>query len=358
MDQTSPSSPLSTRHQRHPHPHQQHHHLSRLERLPPELLEKIFFHSLPSINLPRSSPHIAGVLSKSIIYKWLVRLAFSSCNPSSRHNFFTEDFLPSPLDFWALSNAERRLLQQDILTCRWSTLKLFRECQREYVKHVLRQKGAGLVFVSKEDRAGIEALDEMFSRPMEFDKAESGRRGGGDLILKAKKAIEGGRQGEVDMRVSLWFHFGAIQIREPSPVSHEIDMFRLPCPPSLNERPRMPDKLLHAPWTSEKIEFLTLLSQETYIDEHNHSTERSHQVLRQLIRDRDYDTFATLLELNITTRDYSYPQKWPVKTRHFKEALRHVTGLNDPFLKLLYDKRWDSLKDRRVRDEVLNCIEM
>jgi hypothetical protein len=346
MDQTSPTPAPSIR--------QRQRHLSRLECLPPELLEKIFFHSL-AINLPRSSPHIARVLSKPIIYKWLIRLAFSSCNPGSRHDFFTEEFLPSPLDFWALSNADRTLLQQDILECRWSTLRLFRECQREYVKHVLRQKGAGLVFASKEDQAGFESIDEKFSRPMEFDRAESGRRGSGDLILKAKKATEGG---EMDMRVSFWFHFGGIQIREPSPVSHEIDMFRLPCPPSLNERPRMPDKLLHAPWTSEKLEFLTLLSQEAYIDEHNHSTERSHQVLRQLIRDRDYATFATLLELNVMTRDYSYPQKWPVKTRHFKEALRHVAGLNDPFLKLLYDKRWDGLKDREVRNDVLNCIEI
>lgn len=348
MDQPSPSSPPSTRH---------HHHcyrLSRLERLPPELLERIFFHSL-SINLPRSSPHIAGVLSKRIIYKWLIRLAFSSTNPSSRHGFFTEDFLPSPLDFWALSNAERTQLQQDILTCRWSTLRLFRDCQKEYVTHVLRQKGAGLVF---EDQAGFESLDEMFSRPMEFDRAESGRRGSGDLILKARRPDPRGGGGEVDMRVSFWIHFGGIQIREPSPVSHEIDMFRLPCPPSLDGRPRMPDKLLHAPWTSEKLEFLTLLSQETYIDEHNHSTERSHQVLRQLIRDRDYATFATLIELNVVTKDYSYPQKWPVKTRHFKEALRHVTGRNDPFLKLLYDRRWDCLKDRTVRDNVLNCIEI
>lgn len=344
-----PSSSLGAPHHHH------HHHLSKLECLPPELLEKVFFHSL-SINLPRSSPRIAAVLSKPIIYKWLIRLAFSSTNPSSRHGFFTEDFLPSPLEFWALSNVERTLLQQEILTCRWCTLQLFRECQREYVKHVLRQKGAGLVFASKEDQAGFESIDEMFSRPMEFDKAESGRRGSGDLILKAKRATEGGK--EVDMRVSFWFHFGGIQIREPSAVSHEIDMFRLPCPPSPNGRPRMPDKLLHAPWTSEKIEFLTLLSQETYIDEHNNSTERSHQVLRQIIRDRDYVTFATLLELNVTTRDYSYPQKWRVKTRHFKEALRHVTGLNDPFVRLLYEKRWDCLKDRKVRDEVLKCIEL
>lgn len=234
---------------------------------------------------------------------------------------------------------------------------MFRESQREYVRHVLQQKGGDLVFASKDDRAGFESIDEMFSRPMEFDKAESGRRGSGDLILKAKRANPGPR-GEVDIRISFWFHFGGIQIREPSPVGHEIDMFRLPCPPSQNERPRMPDKLLHAPWTNEKIEFLTLLSQQSYIDEHNNSTERSHQVLRQLIRDRDYATFATLLELNVMTRDYSYPQKWPVKTRHFKEALRHVTGLNDPFLKLLYDKRWDCLKDRRVRDDVLNYIEM
>jgi hypothetical protein len=208
-----------------------------------------------------------------------------------------------------------------------------------------------------EDQAGFDTIEEKFTRPMDFDKAESGRRGSGDLILKARRIAPGG-EGEVDMRLSIWFHFGGVQIREPSPVRNEIDVFRLPCPPSLNERPRMPDKLLHAPWTCEKLEFLTLLSQETYIDEHNHSSERSHQVLRQLIRDRDYVTFETLLELNVTTRDYSYPQKWPVKTRHFKEALRHVTGPNDPFVRLLYDKRWDCLKDRKVRDEVLKCVEL
>ncbi|EED19242.1 conserved hypothetical protein [Talaromyces stipitatus ATCC 10500] len=334
--------------------------LSKLESLPPELLEKIFFHSL-SINLPRSSLHIAHVLSKPIIYKWLIRLAFSSANPGSRQGIFTEDFLPSPLDFWALSNAERSKLQGVILECRWSTLRLFRECQRDYVLHVLRQKGKGIVFVSEEDRKGFNSIEEKFTRSMmEFDKAEHGRRGSGDLILKGKflDSSEGNEEKKGgDIRLSIWFHFGAVQIREPSPVAHEIDMFRLPCPPSPNERPRMPDKLLHAPWTDEKIEFLTLLSQETYVDEHNQSSERSLQVLRQLIRDRDYVTFERLLNLKITTKDYSYPQKWPVKTRHFREAVRLRQGRNDPFVGLLFDKRWDSLKDRTVREMVLKSLE-
>lgn len=365
--------------------------LCRLELLPPELLEKIFFHSL-EINLPRASIHIAGVLSKPIIYKWLVRLAFSSPNTSSRHDFFTPDFLPPPLDYWALSVAERTHLQTVILECRWSTLQLFRQCQRDYLKQVIRQKCKDLMF-SPEDQYQLDHIDRWLERPMEFDLATHGRRGSGDLLLKAKRIIatedtstsatthtssitttpveritaSNDARDErrpsatsTDMRLAIWIHFGAMQIREPSPVLHEIDLFRLPCPPSPDVRPRMPDKLLHEPWTADKLELLLLLSQETYIDEDDHSSERSRHVLRQLIRDRDYDTFEKLLTMNVITKNYSYPQKWPVKTRHFRAALKHAEGPNDPFVRLLYQERWHLLgeRERDVKDAVLKNMDV
>lgn len=350
----------------------------RLESLPPELLEKIFFHSL-EINLPRASWHIARVLSKPIIYKWLIRLAFSSANSSSRRDFFTPDFLPPPLDFWAVSNTERTHLQTDILECRWSTLELIRECQRDYVKQVIRQKCKDLIF-SAEDQQALDNIDQCLSRPMDFDLAATGRRGSGDLVLKAKKrdSTEDDSTAPAassttaatslahslsttfsDLRVAFWIHFGGVQIREPSPVAHEMDIFRLPCPPSLDERPRMPDKLLRSPWTPEKLELLRLLSQIAYIDEDTNSSDRTHLVLRQLIRDRDFITFRELLSMNVVSKNYIYPQKWPVKTRHFRAALKYGDYAKDPFVMLLFNERWDVLGSREseLKTEILIHID-
>ncbi|OKL63148.1 hypothetical protein UA08_01351 [Talaromyces atroroseus] len=348
-----------------------------LESLPAELIEKIFFHSL-EINLPRASWHIARILSKPIIYKWLVRVAFSSSNTSSKHDFFTPDFLPPPLTYWAVSPSERTHLQTTILECRWCTLQLIRQCQQDYVKQIIRQKCKDLVF-SDRDQQILDNIDQWFSRPMEFDLAVHGRRGSGDLVMKAKKKHTPAAPATTatstaaettptaapvttfsDVRISFWIHFGAVQIGEPSPVSYEIDQFRLPCAPSLDERPRMPNKLLRPPWTAEKLEFLLLLSQEAWIDEDTHSSDRSHLVLRQLIRDRDYLTFEKLLYMNVVSKNYSYPQNWPVKTRHFRAAVKYARGRNDPFVRLLYHQRWHVLgeRERDVKAEVLNNLDV
>jgi hypothetical protein len=318
--------------------------LCRLELLPAELLEKIFFYSL-EVNLPRASLHIAQILSKPIIHKWLIRLAFSSSNQSSRNDFFTPEFLPPPLDYWALNTTERACLQTEILSCRWSTLSLFRQCQKEYVKHIISKKCANLVF-SPEDQLKLDDIDRFLARPMDFDLAVRGRRGSGDLVLKAKVRDTDSSK-SFDFRLAFWFHFGAVQVSEPSAVSYELDAFRLPCAPSMDEPPRMPDKLLQEPWTAEKLEFLTLFAHDAYIDEDN-SQVRSRRVLRQLIRDRDYATFEKLLGMNIKFKNYSFPTSWPVKSRHFRAALKHAEGPNDPFVRLLHDQRWSSLSEREL----------
>lgn len=317
--------------------------LSRLELLPAELLEKIFFYSL-EVNLPRASLPIAQTLSKPIIYKWLVRLAFSSSNQSSRNDFFTADFLPSPLDYWALNTTERACLQTEILACRWSTLSLFRQCQKEYVKHIIDKKCANLVF-SPEDQLKLDDIDRFLARPMDFDLAVRGRRGSGDLVLKPKVKDTDSNGKSSDLRLAFWFHFGAVQLNEPSAVSYELDTFRLPCAPSLDEPPCMPERLLQGPWTAEKLELLTLFSHDAYIDEDDNHV-RSRRVLRQLIRDRDHATFEKLLGMNIKSKNYSFPKLWPVKARHFRAALKHAEGPNDPFVRLLHDYRWPQFIER------------
>src|SRR5215469_10033654 len=132
--------------------------LSKFESLPVEVIQKIFFECL-EINLPRASLHIARVLSTRHIYTWLIRLAFCSPNESSRHGFFTSNFLPTPLDFFSLPSSGRARLQTAILECRWSTLELFRECQRDYIKHTVRTKCVHLIF-APDHQLTLSNLDE------------------------------------------------------------------------------------------------------------------------------------------------------------------------------------------------------
>ncbi|OXV10238.1 hypothetical protein Egran_02003 [Elaphomyces granulatus] len=308
---------------------------SYLESLPVELIRKIFFECL-EINLPRASLYIAQILSDEHVYTWLIRVAFCSLNESSRTGFFTPSFLPSPLDFFAVSSSDRTRLQASILGCRWCTLPLMRKCQREYIEHVIRLKCRNLRF-APEDRKKLTNLDAAFSRLGDWDQAPGGRRGKGDLIVAAKAPDANGS----DLKVAIWFNVGALQIREPSPIYYEIDLFRLPCC-AVENPPRMPRKLLHPPWTPVKLEFLALLATEAYIDEDN-SYARSKRVLRQVIRDRDFPTFQRLLGLSIRTKIYNYPFRWPARPSHFRAALRHAEGQNDPFVRFLCENRWGDL---------------
>ena len=316
-----------------------------LESLPIEIIRKIFFESL-EINLPRASPFISRILSDQHVYTWLIRLAFSSSNESSRDGFFTESFLPTPLDFFALSPSDRANLQTSILECRWCTLPLMRRCQREYMEHVIRRKCHDLRF-APEDRKKLTNLDAAFSRLADYEEASGGRRSKGDLIVPAKA-----RDGS-DLKVAIWFNSGSIQIREPSLIFYEMDVFRLPCCPAENP-PRMPRKLLHPPWTPAKLEFLSFLATKAYIDEDN-SYHRSKRILRQVIRDRDFSTFKRLLEtVSIRTRVYNYPLRWPARPSHFQAALNHAEGRNDPFIRFLVDNRWDELASNATHANTSN----
>ncbi|EEP78721.1 predicted protein [Uncinocarpus reesii 1704] len=311
-----------------------------IERLPVELIHKIFFQSL-EFNFPRASIHVAAALANEVIYSWLIRLAFSSNNPSSSSGILIRPFVP--MSYFSIGMKERTDLQTEILRCRWCTISLMRKCQREYVEHVLRQKCRDLV-MSDADRAQLDNLDDYWQNIDPFDNATHGKRGKGDLVLSARHP-----QSDVNLKVSIWFNFGAVQIREPSPVFQETDVFRLPAC-SLTDPCRMPDRLLRTPWTEEKLELLTLLSNEAYIDDDG-NFERSKAVVRQLIVDRDFATFQRLLSLHIRVKIYSYPLRWPVRSNNFRVAARYAKSDKDPFLTLLFSEHRDEIptSDKSIR---------
>ncbi|KAL1955814.1 hypothetical protein VTO42DRAFT_8053 [Malbranchea cinnamomea] len=307
-------------------------HLSPLERLPTELLHRVFFLSF-EFNLPRASLALASALSSEVIYTWLVRLAFSSRNTSSETGLFVHPFLP--IDYFSLDDQERAELQTEILKCRWCTARLIRKCQREYVEHVLTRKCSDLV-MSEEDAEKLKDLGGYWDDMNRFDSRPPGRRGKGELVVPTRDKSTGRVK-----KLAIWFNFGAVQIREQSPIVHEADVFRLPCCVP-TEPCRMPDRLLRAPWTEEKFELLTLFSTEAYIDEDN-CYERSKMVLRRLIIDRDFATFERLLSLHIRVKVYAYPLRWPVRPNHFRLAARCAEGDNDPFLRYLFTYRRDEI---------------
>lgn len=312
-----------------------------------EIIQEIFLHCL-EVNLPRASIKIARALSNPVLYTWVIRCVFSSTNKSSRHDFFTPDFLPAPLDVFSISPEERRDLQNIILNCRWCKLPLMRKCQREYVEHAARRKCGGLDF-SPADREILASLGDRFEN-IDFNLDERhGCRGKGDLILKGKV-----RKSNADCKVALWFNFGALQIHEASDIYTEMDIFRLPAF-TVNLPVRVPDKLLCPPWTESKLEFLQLLSSDAYLDEEADHP-RARRVLRQVIRDRDLATFQRLLNMSIRVPWYKYPIRWPVLPNHFYVALKYADELDDPFVNLLVNQRWDDIPpdDLQLKDNLIS----
>ncbi|KAJ5205374.1 hypothetical protein N7491_004004 [Penicillium cf. griseofulvum] len=321
------------------------HPCSRLESLPVEILQLIFLHSL-EVNLPRASPRLGQALSTPLLYTWLIRLAFSSPNSGSREGFFTPDFLPPPLDYWALSWKDRQQLQTNLLACRWCTLPLFRRCQREYVAHAIRRKCAGLVF-HPDDQAVLSNLDSRFENLESCDRAVLGRRGKGDLVIPAQLKETSRRT--VDRKVAIWFHFGALQIRKPNEIYHENDLFRLPCSVAIGPG-RIPDKVLRSPWSDAQFEFLQLLSSDFYLDEDEARPDRSSEITYRLIRTRKIEPFRRLLSLPVRAGNCRILVRWPLQHSHYSLVRRYGSGPGDPFANFLLNKRWDDIPTEAKQD--------
>jgi hypothetical protein len=102
---------------------------STIERLPVELIEKIFLYAL-DINFARASPALAAAISSERIYRALILLAFwddSSAPPASHQRARARARVVvaralRPADYtYPLTDEQRTRLQSSILQCRWCT---------------------------------------------------------------------------------------------------------------------------------------------------------------------------------------------------------------------------------------------
>ncbi|PWY72305.1 hypothetical protein BO70DRAFT_389371 [Aspergillus heteromorphus CBS 117.55] len=312
--------------------------LATLECLPVEIIQEIFLHAL-EVNFPRASIHIARALSHPLMYSWIIRVAFSSLEDPSRNGFFTRDFLPEPLDPFAISPEERRGLQTAVLGCRWCTLPLMRRCQREYLEHVVRRKCGDLV-ISPSDYQSLLSIGSQLSG---LDGLIPNEPFNPDLCVQAK--VRGSNR---DSPLMVIFYFGMFVIR--------YDLFQLPW--GRQDMPALvPDKLLCPPWTKSKLEFLQILTRFACIDENADGT-RSRRVLRQVIRDRDFATFKRFMYMVVRvpwSKDLNF---WPVHANHFHAALKYAEKPDDPFVSMLVKERWDNVPkdDHKLQDALLTNL--
>ena len=162
-------------------------HLTPLEALPVELLDKIFFYSL-NTNLPRASPSIAAAMSSERVYRILILWAFWDGPEDLQLNDGAHTAGAIPIsriqrlmgnEYRPLSREERRCLQSVILRCRWCTPERIRSQLPDLERLVIWRTWSGNANVRMtvdEQRDFEEYFSTELSKSQEAAKAAGGSR--------------------------------------------------------------------------------------------------------------------------------------------------------------------------------------
>lgn len=167
--------------------------LSKLESIPAELVEKIFLYSL-NVNLARASPYLAAAVSNERVYRLLILLAFwdndispphdseryvirkdgnvisrslalyedSGAHTCRKSQLFDIAHILRPLghNFTPLTYEGRKVLQSDIVWCRWCTIDRIRRQRPDLTRLLIAWWCFNPGYVLKEDNQGRE-LEEL-----------------------------------------------------------------------------------------------------------------------------------------------------------------------------------------------------
>lgn len=229
-----------------------------LEQLPIELLETIFFHHL-NISLPQASPIIGSKLASQHVKTQLV---LRVCSAGRLDTYPCEQAALFP------TLAAQAQAQSAILQLRWMTLTFIRQLIPDYITKTLVRElserrlqwlGKGPV-VTKETESTIrQYLKDNFVR---FTKR---KRSSPPVFRNISWRIENPPR---FIRLSFGLHDGLVTIEEcrihqsGNSTEHielpsaEHNSWRIFC--GINGC-KVPDKLLHGPWTTEKCEFLEMV---------------------------------------------------------------------------------------------------
>ena len=225
--------------------------LSQLERLPAELLQEIFLQSL-NLNLPRASPVLGSILSSSHIKKLLVFLAFSSDDGYC---------LEHSAELLSILHTKQEIgnLQSAILRLKWMDLTFLNQCIRSFiVKTLLHRFLEFNLGWKKPGQKPTEATVTEFVTEV-YGRNCSGFEGEGLLDLY-HFTWHMGDQNKVIL--SLGLRDGLVELQfgsKPDLKSRGYDQYRWRLLFCL-EGCRIPDKLLHGPWTNSKCDFLEIVT--------------------------------------------------------------------------------------------------
>lgn len=225
--------------------------LSSLERLPTELLENVFFQCL-NVNLLRASRVLLSALSSFYVKSQLLFKLFSS---DQGYGLQDSEELIGILQ----TKQEVANLQSSILRLRWMTTDFLRRCRPIFLgRTLLRQfKAFQWQWIDGSPAAKLtyarvaKFVQEAYRRAGEGAEEEQLRDITWEYSISDEKAID----------ITFGFVNGVVWLGETT----LLDAFRcqrtekrwklLNC---LDEC-RIPEKLLHGPWTDEKCEFLAVL---------------------------------------------------------------------------------------------------
>ncbi|KAJ5053824.1 uncharacterized protein L3040_000115 [Drepanopeziza brunnea f. sp. 'multigermtubi'] len=110
--------------------------MSPLEKLPTELLERVFRFCL-NLELPRSSPIIGAKLSSSTILNWTVHASFGPC----WEKWYGREKVDGRLEFGDEEGKEDHSeLQSAVLRCRWATLPVLLKAQDLWIEKCAKDR--------------------------------------------------------------------------------------------------------------------------------------------------------------------------------------------------------------------------
>jgi len=203
--------------------------LARLESLPVELLQSVFLYSL-NVHLPLASPYLALALSSQHLYTRLVLLAFSGIIQTG------VEVVLHP----ALTSAS---LQTAVMSRRWFNLDMMRRCQVIFAKEILEIERSNSTWESSDDKItevdlGIDGVHQTSRRSYQLRRDNSCKR------VEVFQGVFG-----TSVHV-LGAYFPSV---------YRFPLCRTTAWMAQSENVLIPEKVLHGPWTKEKLDLLEML---------------------------------------------------------------------------------------------------
>lgn len=249
--------------------------LSSLERLPIELLHRIFLESL-NVNLPRSSPALCSALSswyvkfKLFLYTFAKYQSAVSVVPRPGQYIWDAKYLcPDPeLRPWS---SRRLALQRDMLGVRWMTMGIMKEFMKAFtLQTVLSTLGKSPLWAVVESQDGltgfpsITVLADSILRAthLKLERRPSKESRYRKILILPSYPLVGLEHWECQQPVGeanldiLEIGYSPTGRLQDSTKHLGTDWCILP---SFEFGTQIPLRLLHGPWTDEKSDFLELL---------------------------------------------------------------------------------------------------